>query len=176
MYIKETPAEAAHVPGGKSGTPAEPTGTLHRMEDVVKRTGLTPRAIRYYEEVGLLTAASRTAGGFRLFTEADVALLQRIKELQTLLGFSLAEIKETLRIDAVRAEIRRAYEQATDAQTRLSLLERAEPVVQSQISLIDERVGRLMQLRNEYAERLLRLRTLREQILTGAGAAAEPTR
>ncbi|HET7264273.1 MAG TPA: MerR family transcriptional regulator [bacterium] len=146
------------------------------MEDVVKRTGLTPRAIRYYEEVGLLTAASRTAGGFRLFTEADVALLQRIKELQTLLGFSLAEIKETLRIDAVRAEIRRAYEQATDAQTRLGLLERAEPVVQSQISLIDERVGRLMQLRNEYAERLARLRTLREQLLTGTGETVEPSR
>lgn len=176
MYVKETPAEPAHGPGGGTGTTAEPTGTLHRMEDVVKRTGLTPRAIRYYEEVGLLTAASRTAGGFRLFTEADVALLQRIKELQTLLGFSLAEIKETLRIDAVRAEIRRAYEQATDAQTRLGLLERAEPVVQSQISLIDERVGRLMQLRNEYAERLARLRTLREQLLTGTGETVEPSR
>ena len=167
MYIKETPAEPGHAPGGGVGVVAELQGPLYRMEDVVKRTSLTPRAIRYYEEVGLLTAASRTAGGFRLFTEADVALLQRIKELQTLLGFSLAEIKETLRIDAVRAEIRQAYAQATDARTRLGLLDRAEPVLHSQIAVIDERVGRLTQLRTEYAERLARLRTLREQILTG---------
>ncbi|HKX18886.1 MAG TPA: MerR family transcriptional regulator [bacterium] len=174
MHIKETPAEPGHAPGGGIGFAGELEGPLHRMEDVVKRTGLTPRAIRYYEEVGLLTAASRTAGGFRLFTEADVALLQRIKELQTLLGFSLAEIKETLRIDAVRAEIRQAYEQATDARTRLGLLDRAEPVLHSQLALIDERVGRLTQLRTEYAERLARLRTLREQIRTGD--ATEPAR
>lgn len=174
MYIKETPAEPGDAPSGGIGFAPELAGPLHRMEDVVKRTNLTPRAIRYYEEVGLLTAASRTAGGFRLFTEADVALLQRIKELQTLLGFSLAEIKETLRIDAVRAEIREAYAQATDARTRLGLLDRAEPALQSQLALIDERVGRLTQLRTEYAERLARLRTVREQILTGD--TAEPTR
>lgn len=174
MYIKETPNEPGQASGGGIGFTAELAGPLYRMEDVVKRTSLTPRAIRYYEEVGLLTAASRTAGGFRLFTEADVALLQRIKELQTLLGFSLAEIKETIRIDAVRAEIRQAYAHATDTRTRLGLLDRAEPVLQSQIALIDERVGRLTQLRTEYAERLARLRTVREQILSGD--AAEPAR
>lgn len=174
MYIKETPAEPGQASGGGIGFEDELEAPLHRMEDVVKRTSLTPRAIRYYEEVGLLTAASRTAGGFRLFTKADVALLQRIKELQTLLGFSLAEIKETLRIDAVRAEIRQAYAQATDTRTRLGLLDRAEPVLQSQIALIDERVGRLTQLRTEYAERLARLHTTREQILTGD--ATEPAR
>ena len=79
------------------------------MEEVVKRTELTPRAIRYYEELGLLHLSGRTAGGFRLFTEADIAQLLRINELQTLLGFSLAEIKQTLQVDARRAEVREAY-------------------------------------------------------------------
>ena len=139
-------------------------GPLYRMEDVVKRTGLTSRAIRYYEEVGLLTAPSRTAGGFRLFTEDDVAKLMRIKELQTLLGSSLAEIKESLRVDAARAELRQAYAQATDAGTRLGIVERAAALIQSQVDVIDERVARLMQLRGEYAERLVRLRTVRAQI------------
>jgi DNA-binding transcriptional MerR regulator len=142
------------------------------MDDVVKRTGLTPRAIRYYEEVGLLAAASRTAGGFRLFTEADITLLQRIKELQTLLGFSLAEIKESLHVDAARAELRQAYAQATEPETRLSILTEAQRLVQSQIALIDERVGRLTQLRTEYAERLARLHTVQTQIL--AGDSGEP--
>src|SRR5215467_15387399 len=86
-------------------TPSGPGGSAQlRMEEVVKRTGLTPRAIRYYEELGLLRPSGRTAGGFRLFTEDDIAQLLRINELQTLLGFSLAEIKQTLRVDAMRAE------------------------------------------------------------------------
>lgn len=173
MYIKETPD--APAPGGGVGVAGESADALFRMEDVVKRTGLTPRAIRYYEEVGLLTAPSRTAGGFRLFTEADVVLLQRIKELQTLLGFSLAEIKDSLYVDAARAELREAYAQATDPQTRLGVLDRGEHLVQSQIGIIDERVGRLTQLRSEYAERLERLRTLRAQILSGE-TGGEPSR
>src|SRR5215469_10601479 len=168
MYIKETPTPPpGPAPTARAGLTAEATDALFRMEDVVKRTGLTPRAIRYYEEVGLLTAQSRTAGGFRLFSEADVVLLQRIKELQTLLGFSLAEIKERLHVDAVRAELREAYAQATDPNTRAGVLDRGEHLVKSQIGIIDERVGRLMQLRTEYAERLERLRTLRTQILSG---------
>lgn len=172
MYIKETPDAP---PGGGVGMAGQSAEALFRMEDVVKRTGLTPRAIRYYEEVGLLTAPSRTAGGFRLFTEADVVLLQRIKELQTLLGFSLAEIKDSLYVDAARAELREAYAQATDPQTRLGVLDRGEHLVQSQIGIIDERVGRLTQLRSEYAERLERLRTLRAQILSGE-TGGEPSR
>jgi DNA-binding transcriptional MerR regulator len=154
--------------GTAETAPAAPDSEpLHRMDEVVKRTGLTPRAIRYYEEVGLLTAASRTAGGFRLFTEADVATLLRIKELQTLLGFSLAEIKESLRMDAARAELRQAYAHATDVPTKLGIVDRAEHLLKSQIVTIDERIARLMQLRRDYAERLERLNARRAQIIEG---------
>ncbi|TMI84946.1 MAG: MerR family DNA-binding transcriptional regulator, partial [Bacillati bacterium ANGP1] len=52
--------------------PGPDTTSQHRMEEVVRRTGLTPRAIRYYEELGLVRPSGRTAGGFRLFTEADI--------------------------------------------------------------------------------------------------------
>lgn len=184
MRTEEKSPASGQGAGPEIGIASEATGSepLYRMEDVVKRTGLTPRAIRYYEEVGLLTASSRTAGGFRLFTEGDVARLLRIKELQTLLGFSLAEIKQSLHTDAVRAELREAYAQATDAGTKLGIIEQGEGLVQSQIGLIDERVARLMELRREYAERLERLRTVRTEILQGepaAGkrsAAGEPSR
>jgi MerR family transcriptional regulator, repressor of the yfmOP operon len=150
--------------------------TLHRMDEVVKRTGLTPRAIRYYEEVGLLTAASRTAGGFRLFTEADVATLLRIKELQTLLGFSLAEIKESMHADAARAELRQAYAQATDVPTKLRIVDQADGLLRSQIATIDERVGRLMELRREYAEGLERVHARRAEILDGRDGEGEASR
>src|SRR6516164_10032594 len=105
---------------GASGADAKPQ---YRMEEVVKRTGLTPRAIRYYEELGLVHPSGRTAGGFRLFTESDVASLLRVNELQTLLGFSLAEVKQTLRVDAIRAEVREAYFGTNDPAARRDLLD-----------------------------------------------------
>lgn len=131
--------------------------THYKMEEVAKRTGLTPRAIRYYEELGLLRPSGRTAGGFRLFTEADIVQLLRINELQTLLGFSLAEIKQTLQVDAMRAEVREAYHGTSDPAVRKELLEQASGLIQSQIRIIDERMERLAKLREEQVERLNRV-------------------
>ncbi|HKV43181.1 MAG TPA: MerR family transcriptional regulator [bacterium] len=128
------------------------------MEEVVRRTGLTPRAIRYYEEFGLLQPSGRTAGGFRLFTEGDIALLLRINELQTLLGFSLAEVKQTLHVDSMLAEVREAYFGTSDPTTRRALLDQAFGLIQSQIRIIDERMARLAKLREEQQERLSRVR------------------
>ncbi len=156
--------EPPKIPGQSPAPEAAPGGPVqHRMEDVVRRTGLTPRAIRYYEEMGLLSPLGRTAGGFRLFTEAEIERLLRIKELQTLLGFSLAEIKETVHVDAVRAELRQAYAQATDPAARREIVDQAIVLVLSQIRIIDERTARLAKLREEYQERLARLHAAREQ-------------
>jgi DNA-binding transcriptional MerR regulator len=166
-------------PGATDGYKAEEraavtgTATRYRMEDVVRRTGLTPRAIRYYEEMGLLSPSGRTAGGFRVFTESDIGVLLRIKELQTLLGFSLAEIKDILHREAVRAELRQAYAQAADMHTRCRLIDQGIGLVQSQIQIIDERVARLARLRGEYEERLERLRAIREQVVVGHGETPE---
>lgn len=141
-----------------------PKNPACKMEDVVRRTGLTSRAIRYYEEMGLLTPPGRTAGGFRLFTEAEIARLIRIKELQTLLGFPLSEIKETLRIDAARAELRQAYHRTTDPAARRRIVDQGITLVQSQLRVIDERTARLATLRSEYQELLDRLRAMRKEL------------
>ncbi len=154
------------APSSESEIPSTGTAPQHRMEEVAKRTGLTPRAIRYYEELGLLRPSGRTAGGFRLFTEADIAQLLRINELQTLLGFSLAEIKQTLQVDAMRAEVREAYLGATDPAVRKDLLDQAAGLIQSQIRIIDERMGRLEKLRSEHVERLNRVK-IRQAELAG---------
>lgn len=143
-----------------------------KMEDVVRRTGLTPRAIRYYEEMGLLSPLGRTAGGFRLFTEAEIARLVRIKELQSLLGFSLAEIKETLHVEAARAELRQAYQQTTDPATRGEIVDQGITLVQSQIRTIEERMARLAKLREEYRELLGRLDKLGKELGESAAAPA----
>jgi DNA-binding transcriptional MerR regulator len=68
---------------------------LMHIGEVVERTGLSHRTIRYYEEVGLLKPAGRTEGGFRLYDEAGVERLLLIMPMKPL-GFSIDEIRELL--------------------------------------------------------------------------------
>ena len=57
--------------------------------------GLTPEALRYYEEKGLLSPDRTASSGFRRFSIADVQRLGIIKSLQRQ-GFSLDEIKRIM--------------------------------------------------------------------------------
>jgi DNA-binding transcriptional MerR regulator len=66
-----------------------------KVGELARRTGLSVRALRYYDEIGLLSPSRRTEGGHRLYTAGDVVRLQRIKSLRAL-GFSLREIGEYL--------------------------------------------------------------------------------
>ncbi|MBC3190045.1 MerR family transcriptional regulator [Pseudonocardia sp. C8] len=68
---------------------------LMQIGQVATRIGLSLRTIRHYDEVGLVTPSARSAGGFRLYTEADVERLALIKRLKPL-DFSLEQIKELL--------------------------------------------------------------------------------
>lgn len=64
---------------------------------VAKKSGVPIKTIRYYEELGLLKAAGRTEGGYRLFDTDIFTRLSFIKRAQSL-GLSLAEIKEFLEV------------------------------------------------------------------------------
>src|SRR5215469_14155848 len=64
-----------------------------QIGSAAKATGLSVDAIRFYQKSGLLRAPARTTGGYRVFSEAEIAQLQFIARAQDL-GFSLAEIRE----------------------------------------------------------------------------------
>jgi DNA-binding transcriptional MerR regulator len=68
-----------------------------QIGEVADRTGLSLRTIRYYEEVGLVRPSSRTQGGFRLYTEPDVARLNLVKRMKPL-GFTLDEARDLLAV------------------------------------------------------------------------------
>lgn len=69
---------------------------LLRVGDIARASGKTVRAIRLYEELGLLKPATRSSGGFRLF---DASAVDRVRWIDSLhgLGFSLQEMREVLR-------------------------------------------------------------------------------
>lgn len=68
---------------------------LLQIGEVGRRVGLSLRTIRYYEEMGLVDPSDRTTGGFRLYTEEDVARLATLKGMKPL-GLTLEEIKELM--------------------------------------------------------------------------------
>src|SRR3954452_21168124 len=83
--------------------------TLQTIGAVAREVGLTPRTIRYYEELGLLRPAVRVKGSDRLFDASDVQRLAEIKRLREVIGFSLGEIAELLESDETRARIRSQF-------------------------------------------------------------------
>ena len=81
--------------------------------------------VRYYERQGLLGRAPRTASGYRLYADTDVARLQFIRKAKAL-GFTLEDIAELLRLqdgggrrDQVRA---RAHARVEELDHRIRAL------------------------------------------------------
>ncbi|MGW2378708.1 MerR family transcriptional regulator [Streptomyces sp. YU58] len=74
-----------------------------QIGEVAARTELSLRTIRHYEDAGLVVPSARSQGGFRLYTEADVARLMVIRRMKPL-GFTLDEMRALLeatdRLDA----------------------------------------------------------------------------
>ena len=62
-----------------------------RIGEFADQAGVTPRTVRYYESLGLLGPSEREGGGFRYYTEVELARLQKINTLKGL-GLSLEEI------------------------------------------------------------------------------------
>ncbi|WP_409467418.1 MerR family transcriptional regulator [Streptomyces sp. HC307] len=66
-----------------------------QIGEAAARTELSLRTIRHYEETGLVIPSARSQGGFRLYTEADVARLMVIRRMKPL-GFTLDEMRSLL--------------------------------------------------------------------------------
>jgi DNA-binding transcriptional MerR regulator len=66
------------------------TGLL--ISELAARSGFSPSALRYYEQVGLLAADARTPGGYRLYGEGALLRLRFIERAKQL-GLPLEEIR-----------------------------------------------------------------------------------
>jgi Cu(I)-responsive transcriptional regulator len=58
-------------------------------------SGVTPKMIRHYESLELIPKAERTAGDYRVYTQADIHTLRFVRRARTL-GFSIEEISTLL--------------------------------------------------------------------------------
>ena len=62
-----------------------------------KRSGVTTKTIRYYESIGLIPAAGRTASGYRAYTAKEVEMLRFIQRARSL-GFSVEDVSGLLEL------------------------------------------------------------------------------
>jgi len=131
---------------------------LLRINEVAAELGLTTRAIRYYEEVGLLEPAGRSDGAYRLFDESDLERLRFIKSLRDDAGFSLAQIGQLLEDEAARERNRERLRHTTDPAERRIYLNEALERVERQITLLDAKAGRLAAMIDEARTRQHRIK------------------
>ncbi|WP_072920717.1 MerR family transcriptional regulator [Geodermatophilus obscurus] len=117
-------------------------GGLLQIGQVAQRTGLSLRTIRFYEENGLVVPTTRSEGGYRLYSDEDVARLEVIKRMKPL-GFSLEEMHQLLTLLA-------DFETAGD----------------------DEREALIDRLRMFHEAATARVTALREQLAVAEGFAA----
>lgn len=85
--------------------------TQYTVAQLAKRAHLTERALRYYDQIGLLVPA-RDANGYRVYSDEDVHRLQHIMLLRTC-GMPLSEIADAL--DDPAADIARLLQAHLDA-------------------------------------------------------------
>jgi DNA-binding transcriptional MerR regulator len=116
-----------------------------RIGDAAAAAGTTPRALRFYEQRGLLPDPARTASGQRDYTQADVTLVRTIRELLAL-GLTVGDL-------SVRAE--RLQRMARDPHTVCDGTAGGSgafsDVVARRLAALDAEIERLARLRDRLA-------------------------
>jgi len=101
-----------------------------RIGEAAARAGMTAKAIRYYESIGLIHPPARAQSNYRAYSERDVHVLKFIERARRL-GFTLAECRTLLAL----------YEDRTRASADVKAL------ALSHLSDIDAKIAELKSLR-----------------------------
>src|SRR6186713_1849304 len=131
------------MPAPTSTSAALPATRLLKIQEVAAEVGLTPRSIRYYEEVGLLEPAARSEGAYRLYDESDIERLRFIRGLRDDAGFSLTQIGQLLEDEATRERNRERFRTTEDPTERRAILIDALARVDRQIENLRHKADRL---------------------------------
>jgi DNA-binding transcriptional MerR regulator len=109
--------------------------TYYQIGELANLVGMSPRTIRYYEEIGLLNSTKRIEGGKRVYTDRDTQRLKFIKRLKHL-GLTLSEMHELEDIYQIH-------------RTNRKVLPRLLELLDNHVGKIDERIQNLDRLRED---------------------------
>jgi len=105
------------------------------ITEVSEQTGLSPRTIRYYEEMGLLADVRRRSSGRRVYGADQLERLGFISRLKAL-GLSLSEVRELNAVYAIGGSTR-------------AMLMRLQDLLGSHLEDVDRKIAGLEDLRGE---------------------------
>ena len=161
---------SAHEMRSEQGQRDEQNESLHLLsiDEVAKRTELSKPTLRFYEQKGLVEPPARLPRKFRKYSPQDLEQLERVKQLRDLLGLSLNEIEETLRIDKEHARLvelaRAQWAEASDKTLLKNQLAEAKRLnqeqsdeVEKQLEAVGEKIEGLERLRVEMTARKQRV-------------------
>ena len=114
---------------------SEHSGGFVTIGEAASRSGMAPKTIRFYEQIGLIGPAQRLANRYRTYSEQDVHTLRFIHRARSL-GFALKDIRALLSLYHDR---RRASREVK----RLAL---------EHVEALDRKIAELTAIRNTIAE------------------------
>ncbi|WNC15588.1 MerR family transcriptional regulator [Brevibacillus brevis] len=135
---------------------------MYKIDEVAQKTKLTKRALRYYEELGLVSPSGRTDGGYRMYTEEDVERILHVKDMRDLLGASLGEIKEMVELGRLYEQQREFYNEnyknrdldGPELLKRIEMLQKLEDTLRPQRNLLRSKIERMQDLLQSFDEKL----------------------
>jgi DNA-binding transcriptional MerR regulator len=98
-------------------------------------------------------------GGFRLYSEDDVSRVEQIKRLQSLLGLTLAEIKEMVEAEEVREGLNATYRPDRPLEERIERVGKRIEITQRQHNIIAAKLDAMLEMRADLEEKLQRYKT-----------------
>ncbi len=115
---------------------------LLKIGEFARLTGVPAKTLRFYDELGLLEPAHRTAAGYRLYGPEEAARLAFIKRAK-LLGLNLEEIKKLTDL--------------IDEGNRGKVVSRLEEVLEARLAETEQRITELREFRETFLRNRRRL-------------------
>ncbi|WP_406204888.1 MerR family transcriptional regulator [Kitasatospora sp. NBC_01560] len=129
-----------------------------RIGELAQQAGTTTRALRYYEQLGLLPAR-RAGNGYRAYGEEDLRLLRQIRTLQDF-GFGLEETRPF--VECLQA----GHPEGDSCPASLEVYRR-------KLAELDECIGRLQEVRAQVSGQFARAERARDALAAEAGQAPQ---
>lgn len=152
----------------------ENSSRMRRIGEAAQATGLTPRAIRYYEELGLLSPAAHVSGANRRYDDDDVERLLLIRQLRDAVGLGLSEMRTYLETEDIWRALRAQYYATQDTAAQLGVLQRGEAVLGRRVSVLQKKIATVQAVLDDERARLERNRTLQRKHVDALQRATAP--